>query len=149
MCSQKVVFNNIIHLLQTRGRYHRHNQTTQDHEKWLVISALQNRCLHTTNTSRSKTLYQHPTVASFTHIIQVVVGLGLGRPRQDQKGLLWWRHHTQPTVIITFDLPKIRPPKDMFLRLRHNWNSRRKCKRVFMIHNFENTECWEDKAVNT
>jgi len=24
------------------------------------------------------------------------------------------------TVIITFDLPKIRPPKGIFLRLRHN-----------------------------
>jgi len=49
-------------------------------------------------------------------------------------------------VIITFDLPKRESPKDMFLRLRQNWNSRRKCKRVFMIHNFENTESWEDMA---
>jgi len=53
-------------------------------------------------------------------------------------------------MIITFDLPKMLPPKDMCLRLRHNWNSRRrKCKRVFRIHNFENTERREDKAGNT
>ena len=62
---------------------------------------------------------------------------------------LWWRHHTQPTVVITFDLPKIRPPKNTLLRQWHDWHSkRRKCKRVFMIHNFENTESWEDKAGN-
>ena len=80
-----------------------------------------------------------------------MVGLGLGGPEARLKrGALWWRHHTQTTVIITFDLPKIRPPKGMFLRLRHNWNSRRrKCKRVFMIHNLENTESWENKAGNT
>ena len=76
-----------------------------------------------------------------------VVGLGLGGPEARLKrGALWWRHHNQPTVIITFDLPKIQSPKDMFLRLRQNWNSRRKCKRVFMIHNFESTESWEDMA---
>jgi len=73
---------------------------------------------------------------------------GWGARGKTTKGALWWRHHTQPTVIITLDLPKIRPPKNMFLGLRHNWN-RRKCKRVFMIHNFENTESWEDKAGNT
>jgi len=71
------------------------------------------------------------------------VGGGRGKTK---KGALWWRHHNQPTVIITFDLPKIQLPKDMFLRLRQNWNSRRKCKRVFMIHNFESTESWEDMA---
>jgi len=39
---------------------------------------------------------------------------------------------------------KIRPTKYTFLRLRHDWHSRRrKCKRVFMMHNFENTESWE------
>ena len=63
-----------------------------------------------------------------------------------KRGALWWCHHNQPTVIITFDLPKIQSPKCMFLRLRQNWNSRRKCKRVFMIHNFESTESWEDMA---
>ena len=72
-----------------------------------------------------------------------VVGLGLGGRGKTKQGALWWRHHTQPIVIITFDLPKIRSPKDVFLRLRHDWNSRRKCKSVFMIHNFKNTESWE------
>ena len=39
-----------------------------------------------------------------------VVGLGLGGGEARQKrGALWWRHHSQPTVIITFDLPKIHP----------------------------------------
>ena len=50
---------------------------------------------------------------------QAVVGLGLGALDRTKKGTLWWRHHTQPTVIITSDLPKIQPPKDMFLRLWH------------------------------
>jgi len=46
--------------------------------------------------------------------------------------------------------PKIRPPKNLFLRVRHDWHSReRKRKRVFMIHNFENTERWEDTVGNT
>jgi len=78
-------------------------------------------------------------------------GFRVGGPEAKLKrGAFWWRYHTQPTVIITFDMPKIRPPKYMFLRLRHNWNSRRrKYKRVFMMHNFENTENWEDKAGNT
>jgi len=69
-------------------------------------------------------------------------GFRVGGARgKTKKGVLWWRHHIQPTVIITFDLPKIWPPKDMFLRLQHNWNSRRrKCKTVFTIHNFENSE---------
>ena len=67
-----------------------------------------------------------------------------------KRGPLWWRHHTQPTVISTLIKPKIRPPKDTLLRQWHDWRSRRrKCKRVFMIHNFEITESWEDKAGNT
>ena len=46
-----------------------------------------------------------------------------------KRGAFWWCHHNQPTVIITFDLLKIRLPKGMFLTLRHDWNSRRrKCK---------------------
>jgi len=78
-------------------------------------------------------------------------GFRVGEARgKTKKGALRCRYHIQPTVIITVDLPKIRLPKDMFLRLRHNWNRRRrKCKRMFMIHNFENTESWEDKAGNT
>jgi len=44
----------------------------------------------------------------------------------------------------------IGPPKDTFLRLRHDWHSRRwNCKRVFMIHNFGNTESWKDTDGNT
>jgi len=38
--------------------------------------------------------------------------------------------------------------KDMFLRLRHD-RQNRKCKRVFVIHSFKNTESWENKASNT
>ena len=71
-----------------------------------------------------------------------------GARGKTKKGTLWWRHHSQPTAISTLIKPKIRPPKDMFLRLRHDWH-RRKCKRVFMKHNFDNTEKWEDKASNT
>jgi len=67
-----------------------------------------------------------------------------------KRGPLLWRHHTQPTVIGTLIKSKIRPPKDTLLRQWHDWHSRRrKCKRAFMIHNFEITESWEDKAGNT
>ena len=40
------------------------------------------------------------------------------------------------------------PPKDTFLRIQHDWHNK-KCKRVFMIHYFKNTESYEDKASNT
>jgi len=30
----------IIHLLRTRGPYHRHNQTTQEHKKWSTIAQI-------------------------------------------------------------------------------------------------------------
>jgi len=72
-------------------------------------------------------------ISELCQIECTVVGLGLGGPRQDWKWALRWHHHRQPTVISTFDLPKIRSPNGMFLRLRYNWNSRRKWKRVFMI----------------
>ena len=44
--------------------------------------------------------------------IDPVVGLGLGGRGKTKKGALWWSYHNQPTVIITFDLPKIQSPKD-------------------------------------
>jgi len=37
--------------------------------------------------------------------------------------------------------------KNTFLRLRHVGHNR-KCKSVFMMHNFNNTESWEGKANN-
>ena len=40
--------------------------------------------------------------------------------------------------------------KDTFLRLRHDSHKENaKGKRVFMIHDFKNTEIWEDKASDT
>jgi len=42
----------IIHLFQTRGPYHRHNQTTQEHKKWLDIAHYRTGVAH----DRSKTL---------------------------------------------------------------------------------------------
>jgi len=38
--------------------------------------------------------------------------------------------------------------KNMSLGLRHDWHNR-KCKRVFMVHNFKNIQSWDDKARNT
>jgi len=51
-------------------------------------------------------------------------------------------------VIALLIKPKIQPPKDTFLRLRYDSFSRRKCIRVFMTQNFENTEEWEDNGSN-
>jgi len=48
--------NFITILLQTRSPYHRRNHATQEHKIKVSRSALQNRCLHTTNTDRSRTL---------------------------------------------------------------------------------------------
>jgi len=59
-------------------------------------------------------------------------------------GLVGGMHPLHPPLC-----PRL-PPNDTFLRLQHGWHSRRrKCKGVFMIHNFENTESWEDNAGKT
>jgi len=68
----------IIHLLQTRGSYRKHNQTTQEHKRWLVISALQiRRCLQTSNTDMSKSLLQRPQVQR--HLPIIIQGSGSER----------------------------------------------------------------------
>jgi len=53
----------IIYLLQTRGQYHRYNQTTQEHKEWLVIAhhRIGGVCTWPTH------FYSAPSVASFTH----------------------------------------------------------------------------------
>ena len=58
----------IIHLLQTRGPYHRHNQTTQEHKKWLVLAhyRIGGVCRRTT-LILAKRFYSAPSIASFTH----------------------------------------------------------------------------------
>jgi len=58
----------IIHLLQTRGSYHKHNQTTQEHKKWLVIAhyRIGGVCRRPTPIL-AKHFYSAPSVASFTH----------------------------------------------------------------------------------
>jgi len=58
----------IIHLLQTCGPYHRHNQTTQEHKKWLVLAhyRIDGVCRRPT-LILAKRFYSTPSVASFTH----------------------------------------------------------------------------------
>jgi len=49
-----------IHLL-FRGPYHRQDQITQEHRKWIAITHYTiTRCLHTTTLVRAKTFQQHP-----------------------------------------------------------------------------------------
>jgi len=50
--------------------------------------------------SSSHVIMQFPSIKSF----HAVVGLSLGGQGKTEKGgRLWWHHHTQPTVISTFD----------------------------------------------
>jgi len=57
----------IIHLFQTRCPYHRHNQTTQVHKKWLAIAHYR-ICVCTRPTLiGAKHFNSAPTVASLTH----------------------------------------------------------------------------------
>jgi len=96
-----------------------------------------------------KSLVFPHSINIYAVILWPVVGLGLGARGKLKRCPLMTSSYSANRDN-HFGLPKLRPPKDMSLRLRHNWNSkRRKCKRVFMIHNFENSESWEDKAGNT
>ena len=115
---------------------------------WLCIGM--RSCLRRTVFNQYSRKYIQISNQLVGHLYSVVC-LRLGGPEARLKrGPLLWRHHTQPTVIGTLIKPKIRPPKDTLLRQWHDWHSRRrKCKRAFMIHNFEITESWEDKAGNT
>ena len=84
-CKQSDIFKDIC--MQSVLRY----------RSWYSRKVVILKCFHTFNAC-SKSLS--------------VVGLGLGGPEARLKrGALWWRHHNQPTVIITFDLPKIQSPK--------------------------------------
>jgi len=57
----------IIHLLQTRGSYHKHNKTTQEHKKRLVVAhyRIGGVCRRPT-LILVKHFYSAPRVASFT-----------------------------------------------------------------------------------
>jgi len=105
---------------------------------------------HQPNSAPPKRLQGPPNGDLKKGMLCSVVGLRLGGPEARPK-----RGPSDDIIMLSqpwyalLIKPKIRPLKDTFLRLWHDRNSRRECKRVFMIHNFENTESSEDKASNT
>ena len=63
------IFNVIIilHLLQRRGPYHRRNQTTQEHKKWLAIPYYRIGVCTQPTLIRAKHFSSAPTVTWFNH----------------------------------------------------------------------------------
>jgi len=69
----------IIHLWQTRRVYHKHNQTMQEHKKWLAIAHYRiGVCTRPTQIGEKHFKNSTPTVASSTHY---------------NTGIQWWKRN--------------------------------------------------------